>query len=286
MTFRNGLALVLCLLAFNNSFAHKTHATKVLHYQQTQISNSLFLFSSKGGNIIVSEGKDGLLLIDNGYSDIANHLQTALGQLDAQSAVKYIINTHWHFDHTGGNRLLGDAATIIAHDTVRSRLASESEIPFFSYQSEGHPAHALPTLTYPDAMKVHFNGDELQLEHFPNSHTDGDTAIFFKKANLVHMGDLMFYPSFPFIDLHNGGHAINYLKSINNRINNETIIIPGHGPMTNKKGLNEFQAMLEQTISEVRVLKNKGMNLRSVQRAGLHKKWQKWGTGFINEAVG
>jgi len=228
-----------------------------------------------------------LLIIDNGYSDLADNLANTLERGSHGFKLKYIINTHWHFDHTGGNEKLGGDAIIIAHDAVRTRLANPAQIPFFKYKSGAHPEQALPTLTYPDAMRVHFNKDELVLEHFSNSHTDGDTVVFFIKANLVHMGDLMFYPHFPFIDIHNGGHALNLLKSIqaiNARIDEDTVVIPGHGTITNKQGLNDFQVMLEKTILEVKIMKEKGMPLKDIQAIGLDKKWQAWGSGFISEA--
>ena len=246
------------------------------------------MLSKKGGNILLSQGDDGLLIIDNGYADLAGDLKAALGELGHDKTLKYIINTHWHFDHTGGNDTLGKNATIIAHDNVRKRLAQKSAIPLFNYQADAHPQHALPSLTYPQAMRVHFHNDELQLEHFANSHTDGDTVVFFSKANVVHMGDLMFYPNFPFVDIHNGGNAVNYAKNIGliyERINDQTIVIPGHGPVTNRAGLAKFKAMLNSTIAEVKAMKANGMNLEAMQKQGLNKQWQDWGKGFINEAT-
>jgi len=285
-TITLGLSFALSIIVSSTSLAHQTHQAGDTQYQQSKISDSLIMLSKKGGNIIVSHGEDGILIIDNGYADLASDLKTALSNIDHDSSLKYIINTHWHFDHTGANDELGKKTTIIAHDNVRKRLASDSAIPLFKYQAEAHPKHALPTLTYPKAMRVHFNNDELQLEHFANSHTDGDTVIFFKKANVVHMGDLMFNPSFPFIDIHNGGNAVNYAKSIkkvNARINDKTVVIPGHGPITDKQGLTNFEIMLESTIKEVRAMKDNGISLTSAQTQGLDKKWQDWGKGFINE---
>jgi len=280
------LAFGLNLAITTISFAHQTHPVGEIQYLQIQITNSLSMLSSKGGNIIVSHGEDGLLIVDNGYADLAADLKTSLSNIDHDQTLKYIINTHWHFDHTGANDELGKTTTIVAHDNVRKHLASKSAIPLFDYKAEAHPKHALPTLTYPQAMRVHFNGEELQLEHFANSHTDGDTVVFFKNANLVHMGDLMFYPSFPFVDIHNGGNAINYansIKRINERINEEAIVIPGHGSITDKQGLSKFQNMLESTIAEVKAMKEKGLNLTAAQEQGLDEKWQDWGKGFIDE---
>ena len=276
----------VALAVSNTVLAHQTHPAKETQYQQTKITDSLSMLHKKGGNIIVSQGEDGVLIIDNGYADLADDLKTALENIDHHNGLKYVINTHWHFDHTGGNDVLGKISTIVAHDNVRKRLAADSAIPVFEYQGKAHPKHALPTLTYPQAMRIHFNNDELQLEHYANSHTDGDTVVFFKNANLVHMGDLMFYPNFPFVDIHNGGNVVNYansIKHINERIDHNTIVIPGHGPITDKKGLSIFQNMLESTIAEVKVMKDKGLSLEAVQEKGLDKKWQDWGKGFIDE---
>ena len=278
--------ILLCLLATKLAFAHQSHPAGDSQYQLTNITPSLSMLSKKGGNIIVSQGDDGLLIIDNGYADLASDLQTALQHIEQPTALKYIINTHWHFDHTGANELLGQSATIVAHDNVRKRLSTASEIPLFNYKGKAHPKHALPSLTYPQAMRIHFNNDELQLQHYANSHTDGDTVVFFKHANLIHMGDLMFYPNFPFVDIHNGGNAINYannIKQINNSIDDQTVVIPGHGPITDKKGLSKFQHMLETTVEEVKAMKDKGLDLNAAQKQGLSKQWESWGKGFIDE---
>ncbi|MGK0440567.1 MAG: glyoxylase-like metal-dependent hydrolase (beta-lactamase superfamily II) [Pseudohongiellaceae bacterium] len=283
----NTLLFSLTIATANVAIAHQSDPADKTQYQQSKITESLSMLSKKGGNIIVSQGEDGVLIIDNGYADLAEDLKTALINIDHHNTVKYIINTHWHFDHTGANNVLGKNSIIIAHDNVRKRLAEKSAIPLFKYKAEAHPKHALPSLTYPQAMRVHFNGDELQLEHFANSHTDGDTVVFFKNANLVHMGDLMFYPHFPFVDIHNGGNAVNYaanIKRINARIDDKTIVIPGHGSITDKQGLSKFQHMLESTIAEVKTMKDKGLSLTAAQEQGLNAQWQDWGKGFINEA--
>ncbi|WP_339670897.1 MBL fold metallo-hydrolase [Dasania marina] len=280
--------LTMALSLSTASHGHQNHDNTNSQYQQQAITDNLTMLSKKGGNILLSQGQDGLLIIDNGYADLAADLQSALGELGHGQSLKYIINTHWHFDHTGGNDTLGKNTTIIAHDNVRKRLAQKSAIPLFNYQADAHPQHALPSLTYPQAMRVHFNGDELQLEHFANSHTDGDTVIFFKLANVVHMGDLMFYPSFPFIDIHNGGNAVNYAKNIEiiyQRIDDKTIVIPGHGTVTNKAGMAKFKTMLNSCIAEVKAMKAKDMNLADMQKQGLNKQWQDWGKGFIDEAT-
>jgi len=273
-------------LVVNLCAADQEHTKDNTQYQKIKISNSLSMLSNKGGNVLISEGEDGILLIDNGYSELAEDLKIILAGYQSVKPLQYIINTHWHFDHTGGNETLGKGANIIAHDRVRQRLQAKRAIPLFNYEAKALPKYALPTLTYSQTMKVHFNEDELQLVHFANSHTDGDTVVFFKEANVVHMGDIMFNADFPFIDIHNGGNVFNYVKSVKRiyqRIDDETVVIPGHGAMTNKAGVQVFLTMLEATLMEVEIMKAKGMDLIEIKEQGLDKKWQAWGKGFIDE---
>lgn len=287
------ICLLSCLLLSCNAYSDQhTHDGNHSHnkntklYSTQKISNSLTLLFKKGGNILLSKGQDGLLIIDNGYADLSNELKTSIDNIGGEQSLQYIINTHWHGDHTGANELLGKQATIIAHDNVRKRLSSPQEIPLFKMVSKAYPPHALPSLTYPTSMNIHFNGDQLQLKHYPKGHTDGDTVVLFSEANVIHMGDLFFHPMFPFIDTQNGGNALHYLENIqaiNKTIDSKTVVIPGHGPISNKQGLSDFEKMLNGTIKEVTTLKNSGLDLSAAQQQGLSKQWKKWGNGFINE---
>lgn len=287
-----GMTLIISLFfcATVSADEHHNHQTTE-SFKKLALTESLFLLTNKGGNILVSTGGDGILMVDNGYADTSEELKTTLAHLNGannSSELTYIINTHWHGDHTGANQLLGKTATIIAHDNVRKRLSHEQKIPLFGTTSPAQAGHALPTLTYPQNMHVHFNDELLSLQHYPKGHTDGDTVVYFTHANIIHMGDLLFYPMFPFIDVYNGGNAIHYadnVKAIIDTINDSTTVIPGHGSATNKAGVIAFYAMLIGSIEEVRAMKQQGLTLTAMQSRGLSKEWNSWKKGFINEAT-
>lgn len=250
------------------------------------VKDNILMLSNKGGNIVISKGSDGLLIIDNGYSEQSKALADTLEKIGGKNKLQYIINTHWHGDHSGANELLGNIATIVAHDNVRTRLSASQSVPLFGMESSHYAKQGLPSLTYPDSINIHFNDDTLTLKHYPNGHTDSDTVVFFKKANVVHMGDHLFYPMFPFVDVGNQGNAVNYaanVKAVLDQIDEQTIVIPGHGQITDKAGLRSFLAMLEGTVNEVKTMKVAGKTLEQVQQAGLSNRWQKWQDGFIKE---
>ena len=265
------------------------HSTAEQHSQSFTLStvkDNILMLSNKGGNIAISKGSDGLLIIDNGYSDQSEELAATLKKIGGASELQYIINTHWHGDHSGANELLGSIATIVAHDNVRSRLSASQSVPSFGMESAPYAKQGLPSLTYPDSINIHFNDDTLTLKHYPNGHTDSDTVVFFKQANIVHMGDHLFYPMFPFVDVGNQGNAVNYaanVKAVLSQIDDQTIVIPGHGTITDKAGLSDFLSMLEGTIAEVKTLKDAGKTLEQIQQAGLSNRWQQWQGGFIKE---
>jgi len=264
------------------------HAQSTFKVQN--ISDNLLLLQGRGGNIALSRGQDGILIIDNDYADLGKELKQQIENLAAGSSLKFILNTHWHGDHTGNNESLNQQknVNIVAHDNVRKRLSTRQEMPAFNRVVEAHPPAALPTITFPDSMTLHFNSETLTLQHYANGHTDGDAVIFFEKNNAVHMGDHMFYPMFPFVDIASGGNAISYAKNVGEvlaKIDNNTIVIPGHGPLTNKQGLMDFHNMLLATIAEVKAMKTAGLSMEAVQSKGLSAQWKKWNVGFIKEPV-
>lgn len=262
------------------------HTHQESSFKATEINSSLIFLQGKGGNIALSKGEDGLLIIDDDYADMSPALKHQIEQYGGIEKLKYIVNTHWHGDHTGGNAALGHHADIVAHNNVRERLSSHQEVAFFKMKSGPQPKHALPSLTYPESMQMHFNNDTLTLVHYPNGHTDGDSVIFFEKANVVHMGDHLFYPMFPFVDLGSGGNVVSYAKNVAavlEKINDNTVVIPGHGPLTDKKGLSDFHQMLIGTLAEVKAMKDKGHSLEQCQKKGLSSQWDAWKKGFINQ---
>ncbi len=255
-------------------------------FKTTKINESIILLQGKGGNIALSHGEDGLLIIDDDYADMSARLKDELKSLGGGKPLKYIVNTHWHSDHTGSNDTLGKGVDIIAHENVRVRLSSPQEVPFFNMVTTAQPSHALPNITYPESMNLHFNNESIRLEHLPNGHTDGDSVIFFETSNVVHKGDLMFYPMFPFVDISSGGNVVSYASNVGKflaQINDTTVVIPGHGPVTDKKGLTTYHKMLTDTVAEVKAMKADGLTLEQAQGKGLSPHWLEWNGGFIKQ---
>jgi glyoxylase-like metal-dependent hydrolase (beta-lactamase superfamily II) len=206
-----------------------------------------------GGNIGVSYGPDGTVIIDDQFAPLTPKIQDAIIKLGA-TPVKFLINTHWHFDHSGGNENFGKAgALIMAHDNVRVRMAGGGFVA--GNTTPPAPAVALPVVTYEQGLKLHLNGDEVRTVHTGGGHTDGDSIVIWKNANVVHMGDMfMNRVSLPFIDLSSGGNAVHLVESLNKAIkltNPQTKIIPGHGPMATQADLIAWRDMIAAVVGSV-----------------------------------
>jgi len=276
------MSISLCMAT--NAFADASHEHSP-SFTSTQITPQITLLQGKGGNVAALTGEQGTLIIDDDYQDMSPALKTALKPLGGLEKLTYVINTHWHGDHTGGNKALGEHTTIIAHDNVRKRLLTRQEIKLFNMVSEPYPSVALPSVTYEKSMRLYFNDEEVELLHLAKGHTDGDSVVIFKKANVVHMGDHFFNGFFPFVDASSGGNVLTMAKNVTimlDRIDENTTIIPGHGPLAKKADLAAFRDMLLGTAKEVQTMKNKGMNLETMQAEGLSDKWDSWTDGFLN----
>ena len=236
-----------------------------------------------GGNIGVSYGPDGTVLIDDQFAPLTPKIQAAIEALGAEP-VKYLINTHWHGDHSGGNENFGKAgALIMAHDHVRERMLGEQKSG--RGNDPASPKEALPTVTYHDGIKLHLNGDEVHVKHMKHGHTDGDSIVFWTKANVLHMGDLYFNKvTLPFIDLNSGGNARGVLAAAEKAltmVDNETKIIPGHGPMATKADLTEYRDMLKFVIGAVEAAMGEGKTLEQVVAMKPAAKWDTNPKAFI-----
>ncbi|MDT0596120.1 MBL fold metallo-hydrolase [Glaciecola petra] len=242
-----------------------------------KVADSVYMLVGSGGNIGASVGQDGLLIIDDQYAPLAEKIATTLSGLTEESA-KYVINTHYHGDHTGSNAFFAEnqGATIFAHDNVRIRLASNEEVA----------KSALPVVTYDTGIKFHFNGDTIHVFHLSDAHTDGDSAIYFEKANVLHTGDLMFNAMFPYVDLNGGGDVKGYIaasQAMLDMINDNTKVIPGHGPLASKADLQKSMDMIKETYAFVQAKKKAGMSEEQVLAEGLDEKWASWSWRFITE---
>lgn len=240
----------------------------------TSVAGNIYMLEGQGGNIAVSTGPDGVLMVDDQFAPLAEKINAAIEKLD-QGPIKFLLNTHHHGDHTGGNAYFGKKASIVAHANVRKRLGNDSKLA----------KEALPVVTFDQSASVHFNGEEIRLIHLGPGHTDGDSIIHFTKSGVFHMGDQFFNGRFPFVDLGSGGDVAGLLKNIETALKlipDDAKIIPGHGALATKADLEKFRDMLVETASLVIKAIADGKSAADVKAAGLPEKYKDWGSGFIN----
>jgi len=269
------VASPLLSLVSNSASAQDRFAN--VEVKSTAIKGSVHMLTGAGGNIGVSAGEDGVLIIDDQFAPLAEKIAAQLGELGSDKP-KYVINTHYHGDHTGSNAFFHShkGATILAHENVRVRLASDEKVK----------PEALPTITYEDGIKIYFNGETLHVMHLAVGHTDGDSVVWFEQPNVMHTGDLYFEGRFPYIDQGAGGNVEGYMASVKQllaKIDDDTVIIPGHGEISNKQKYSEFLGMIDETFSFVKAHKQNGKTLEEVKAIGLDEKWANWSWNFINE---
>ncbi|MGD8416889.1 MAG: MBL fold metallo-hydrolase [Pseudomonadales bacterium] len=239
------------------------------------VAGSVFMLAGAGGNIGVSVGADGTLIIDDQYAPLAERIQSALDGIGG-GRPKLVLNTHYHGDHTGSNAFFGNSGTIIAQDNVRLRLLDMEDID----------RAALPLVTFEDHLTVHFNGDDIAVIHLPQGHTDGDSIVWFKQANVIHMGDLLFVDQFPYVDLDAGGSVDGYVRNLTavlQMVPNDIHVIPGHGPLTDRSAIRRSLAMIEATRAVVMEARNEGLEADAIVARGLPAEWASFGTGFIDQ---
>lgn len=246
------------------------------------VAGNVHMLQGAGGNIGVSVGKDGLLIVDDQFAPLADKIKAALKGL-GEGKLEFVLNTHWHGDHTGGNEAFGREAPIIAHDNVRKRMAAGQMLR--GSKVDPAPPGALPVLTFGESVSIHFNGEEIKAIHFPKGHTDGDSVIFFTGANVVHMGDQFFAGRFPFVDLESGGTVQGLTENVGKvlaQIPANAKVIPGHGALSTVEDLKAYHRMLVETTDIVKKGMAAGKTLEQIQTEGLPEPWKEWGSGFIN----
>lgn len=274
----NTLNKTICALAFlaglqtTPALAQDQFAN--VRIETVPVAGNISMLMGQGGNIGVSAGADGILIVDDQYAPLADRIRAALAELGSD-VPKFLLNTHFHGDHTGGNADFGTDSLIVAHENVRLRLANGDA-----------PAAALPIVTFDDNVTIHFNGEDITLIHMPRGHTDTDSVVWFENSNVIHMGDHFFNGGFPFIDLANGGTVQGYLNNVEKAlswIQDDTAVIPGHGPLATRADLLEFYNMVRDTSVAIRVMKSQQMSKEEIVAAGLDPMYERWGQGFINE---
>ncbi len=276
---RPGLYGLLAFLVFTSlpaSAADEDSVTSQL------VVKGIHMLSGKGGNIGLMIGADGTFLIDDQFAPATQAILDAINAVGG-TAPRFLFNTHYHGDHTGGNENFGTAgAVIMAHDKVRSRLASGYEIKAFNRKTEPAPAAALPVVTYGETLSLHINGEQIRAIHVSNAHTDGDSVLHFTNSNVIHTGDIFFNGFFPFIDVEHGGSLPGMLAAVNRILeiaNQHTAIIPGHGPLASRKDLVVYRDMLQTALDRLSALRGEKLSAaQAIARqplADLDKTWGK-----------
>jgi cyclase len=293
MTVRSAPAAVSAALLCTGLMAASSAPRAIAHDQDfskveivtTPLAPGVSMLTGSGGNIGLSVGDDGAFIIDDQYAPLTDKINAAVAKL-TQRPVRFVINTHWHWDHTGGNENYGKAGSVIvAHDNVRKRMSTEQVNQFFKRTSPPSPAAALPVITFADSLTLHLNGDDVEVTHVAPAHTDGDVVVRFAKANVVHMGDLYMNGFYPFVDVSSGGRVDGVVAAADKvlaMVNDQTKIIPGHGPLATKATLKEYRDMLATIRDRITAQMKAGKSLAEIQAAAPTKDFDAtWGNGFL-----
>jgi glyoxylase-like metal-dependent hydrolase (beta-lactamase superfamily II) len=256
----------------------------------TPVSGSVYMLQGEGGNIVASVGDDGIAIVDDQFAPLAGKIRAALRDITGKDKpVRFVINTHYHGDHTGGNPNFGGASTIIAQDNVRKRLAAGGpQGNGGSIHAENQPAPkvALPIITFARDVTVHLNGEDIRALHFPAGHTDGDSIIFYPHANVVHMGDDFVRYAFPFIDIVCGGSVQGMIAACDKvirQVPSDVKIIPGHGDLSSLDDVRAYLEMLQGTTDAVQKALQQGKTMAEMKQQNILAPWHKFAAGFIKE---
>ena len=277
--------LAVCAAALFAAAASAQEDFSKVEIQTEKLADTVYMMTGSGGNLGLSVGEDAVFLIDDQFAPLTPKIQAAIAKLSSKP-VRFVLNTHWHFDHVGGNENLGKAgALIIAHENVKKRMSVESFIEFFGMKTKPEPKVALPVATFTRDASFHLNGDELVVTHAPRAHTDGDSIVEFRKSNVIHMGDTFFNKMYPFIDTSSGGSVAGVLAAadrVMKMAGDNTKIIPGHGPLGSKADLKAYRDMLVAISASIRGQIKAGKTLEQVVSSKPTATYDEvWGKGFL-----
>lgn len=253
--------------------------------QATALTENIHMLKGAGGNVALLVGEEGLFMVDDQYEEMSPKLSAQIAKI-SDRPLRYLVNTHWHFDHTGSNEAFGsEGAVIVAHDKVRTRMSKDGYIGLLDMAVPASPAEALPAITFANRMTLYFAGQTITAHHVPRAHTDGDAFVHFKEANVIHAGDLFWNGLYPFIDTSSGGGIDGVIKGVKRILalaDDDTQIIPGHGPLADKKDLAAYLEMLETTRSRVLEQIQDGVGRQAFSFKPIMKDYDDtWGKGFM-----
>jgi len=270
--FLAGVFAALAALLTPVSFAQEQE----VKYIAAPLSSTVTMIKGRGGNIAVSSGEDGVFIIDDQLKPLTDQLLASISKVSEQP-IRFVINTHYHGDHVGGNETLGGAGSvIIAHDNIRQRMTSDQFSNFFNENTPAWPEDSLPVVTFNDQVTLHLNGEAVTVTHVPRGHTDGDSIVHFPDSNVLHMGDIFFNGLYPYIDLDGGGTIQGMIAAVELGIgmaDDETQIIPGHGPVGDLNSMREYHAFLTKARDNVQALIEQGMSLEQAIEAKPTAEW-------------
>ena len=284
MTHSLRLRVIAVLLVATSAYAQEDF--DAVQIETIPVSDNIYMLTGLGGNIALSVGDDGAFLVDDQYAPLSDRILAAVEAV-TDAPVRFVINTHWHWDHVGGNENMAETgAILVAHENVRRRMSTAQFVEALGRHTEPSPEGALPLVTFTDHVTFHWNGDEIRVFHVAPGHTDGDALIHFVGADVIHAGDNYFSNRYPLVDFSSGGTLEGMLANVDAILEiaeDETKIIPGHGPLSDRTQLLEYRAMLTTARDRITALIQQGLDREAVIAAKPTSDLdEKWGWGFLN----
>jgi len=281
------LWVVLLLLLPGLAWAQQPQDFSKVQIKVTKVAGHVYMLQGSGGNIAVSAGDDGIFMVDAEYAPLGDKILAALQTIAPGKKVRFLINTHYHTDHTGGNVFWGQrGAVIIGQANIRKRLADGSAggTGNVRFKQPPQPAAALPVITFDHHITIYFNGDPIEATHYPAAHTDGDTVVYFTKSNAVHMGDIFVRYGLPFIDIRGGGSIQGMIAACENvqaTLPPDVKVIPGHGDLATMEDLRAYTKMLKDTEAVVQKALDQHQTPAQMKQENILAPWQNEARGFV-----